>query len=551
MAGGGTPRQKMINLMYLVLLALLAMNISKEVLNSFALVNNGLVKTNTSFAAKNEGTYADFELALGNDVKKVRPYYERAMAVKKRSQEMFDFIEEQKKALIFEVDHVNEREVEGKGGKDTTVKIIDNILHLESKDDNAAPTRYFMGDADDEAKPGTNAFVLKEKIKKYKEDLMTYIDAKDRSNIHLGLDIANVYNEHEGKDVTWENSIFYHNAAVAVLCLLTKMQNDVKNAESDIINALFNRINAKSFKFDTLSARVVANSNYVLLGEEYRAEVFMAAFSTTSNPQVWLGDVDSVKGEIIGPKDTASVKVNKGVGIYSVSPTAEGTIQWGGLIRLKDPADPTIIHSYQFKSEYKAARPAIVVSPDKMNVFYIGIDNPVSISVPGIAAEDLQPSMSGGSIGGSRGKYMVKVPQSLRGKECTVNVSAKTKSGVKSMGQGVKFRVKEVPNPVPTIYGKRGTETIKAGEIQFIKSVVPMMDNFEFELKFPVVSFDVSMNVNGLEVTESAAGGSLSPKQLALIGRAKKGNKIYIEKVKVQKPGGIVTEIGSVNLKVI
>ena len=145
MAGGGSPRQKMINLMYLVLLALLAMNISKEVLNSFALVNNGLVKTNKTFAAKNEATYADFDLALSNDPNKVRPYFERAQAVKKRSQDIFDYIETQKEALIFEVDHRHEVEIEGKAGKDTTVKIINDILHLESKDDNAAPTHYFMG----------------------------------------------------------------------------------------------------------------------------------------------------------------------------------------------------------------------------------------------------------------------------------------------------------------------------------------------------------------------------------------------------------------------
>jgi gliding motility-associated protein GldM len=275
----------------------------------------------------------------------------------------------------------------------------------------------------------------------------------------------------------------------------------------------------------------------------------MAAFSTTSNPTVWLGAVDSVNNKIIGAIDSTSIKVSKGIGVYSISPSAEGTVQYGGLIRMKDPADPSIIHAYPFKSEFKAARPAIVVSPDKMNVFYIGLDNPVSISVPGIAAEDLQPSVSGGSISGSRGKYTVRV--SGNAKEATVNVSARTRNGVKSMGQGVKFRVKTVPSPIPTVYGKKGTDVIKQGELQFVKGVVPMLENFEFELKFPVVSFDVSMNVNGLEVSESTSGPSLSEKQQALIKRAKKGSKVYIEKVKVQKPGGQVVDIGSVNLKVI
>lgn len=540
----------MINMMYLVLTALLAMNVSKEILNSFALLNNGLVKTNTNFTVKNEVTYSAFETAELNDPNKVRPFHDKAKAVKKRSQEMFDYIETIKSELIAKVEEKEETEIVGRNGQDSVIKIASNVFYMEGKDNNQIPTHYFMGDLD-KAAPGNKAFEFKEKVNKFKDDLKTFIPEKERKNIKLGLETEDVYSSTEDLMISWENNNFYHNPAIAVIAILTKMQNDVKNAEADIINALYKQIDVSSFKFDTLSARVVANSNYVLLGDEYRAEVFMAAFSTTSNPQVWLGEVDSVKHEIIGPRDTASVKVNKGVGIYTVSPSAEGTVQWGGLIRMKDPADPTVIHSYPFKSEFKAARPAIVVSPDKMNVFYVGIDNPVSISVPGIAAEDLQPSMSGGSIGGARGKYSVKVPQSMAGKEVMVNVSARTKNGVKSMGQGVKFRVKTVPNPIPTVYGKRGTDVIKAGEVQFVKGVVPMMDNFEFELKFPVVSFDVSMNVNGLEVTESVQGPSMSEKQKALIGRAKKGNKIYIEKVKVMKPGGIISEIGSVNLKVI
>ena len=551
MSGGGTPRQKMINLMYLVLLALLAMNISKEVLNSFALVNNGLVKTNVSFSQKNEVTYNQFETALLNDPNKVRPYYEKALAVKKRSQEMFQYIESQKITLIHEVENRDSITIESRSGKDSTVRIVSDILHMEGKEDNATPTHYFMGQADDAAIPGTPAFELKDKIKKFKEDLMTYIDPKDRANIRLGLDISNTYSQHEGKDITWESNIFYHNAAVAVICLLTKMQNDVKNAESDIINALYKRIDISSFKFDTLSARVVANSNYVLLGDEYRAEIFMAAFSTTSNPAIWLGNVDSVHNKIIGTIDSTSIKVSKGIGVFSMSPSAEGTVPYQGLIRMKDPADPAIIHSYPFRSEFKAARPAIVVSPDKMNVFYIGLDNPVSISVPGIAAEDIQPSMSGAaSISGSRGKYTVRV-KGPSGKECLVNVSARTKNGTRSMGQGVKFRMKSVPNPVATCYGKRGTDVIKQGELQFIKGVVPVLDNFEFDIKFPVVSFDVSMNVNGLEMTVSTTGPALNDAQMAMIKRAKKGGKVYIEKVKVKKPDGAVVDIGSVNLKVL
>ncbi|MEK6615260.1 MAG: gliding motility protein GldM [Bacteroidota bacterium] len=547
MSGGGTPRQKMINLMYLVLLALLAMNVSKEILNSFALLNNGLVKTNGNFTVKNEVTYNQFEQAYLNDPVKVKDWIDRAKGVKKRSQDMFDYIETIKKELILQIEKKEDVTIDGHNGEDSVIKIISDVLHMENKDDNSAPTRYFMGDKH-EADPGNKAYEFKEKIKKYKEDLLQYIPIKDRQSISLGLDIKDVYSQKEGMNVSWELINFYHNPAIAVIALLSKMQNEVKNAESDIITALYRNIDALSYKFDTLSARVVANSNYVLLGDEYRAEVFLAAFSSTSNPTVTLGEVDSVTNTIKGPKDTSSVKVSRGIGIYSTSPTAEGTVKWGGLIGMKDPADPAKMNYYSFNSEYKAAKPAIVVSPDAMNVFYIGLDNPVSISVPGVANEDLQPSMSGGSISGSRGKYVVRVTQ---GKECMVNVSAKMKNGTRSMGHGIKFRIKTVPNPVAEVYGKRGSATIKQGELQFIKSVVAKLDDFQFDLAFPVVSFNVSINVNGIDVDMATTGSSLSPEQKALIKKAKKNNKIYIEKVKVKKPGGQIVDIGNVSMKVI
>jgi len=172
MAGGKlTPRQKMINMMYLVLTALLAMNVSKEILNSFAILNNGLAKTNESFAAKNEVTYNAFDMALLNDPVKVRPYYDKAIAVKKRSKEMYDYIETLKIDVIEKVEKKKETVIEGRNGEDSTVNIASNILYMEGKDNYNEPTLYFMGEADLEAKPGSKAFEFKEKNQKEKDQV--------------------------------------------------------------------------------------------------------------------------------------------------------------------------------------------------------------------------------------------------------------------------------------------------------------------------------------------------------------------------------------------
>jgi gliding motility-associated protein GldM len=274
------------------------------------------------------------------------------------------------------------------------------------------------------------------------------------------------------------------------------MQNDVKNAEADIINTLYNKIDANTFKFDKLEARVNAASNYVLIGDEYKAEIFVAGFSTTSNPQIWLGNYDSLGNHLGGPIDSTSVIVQNGVGYYTASPTSEGTTEWGGIIRIKDPANPMAPPKvFPFKAEYKSAKPAVVVSPDKMNVFYVGVDNPVSISVPGVAPSDIRPSISGGTITGSNGKYIVRVKDGVS--TAVVSVAANIKGVNKPMGKGIEFRVKRVPNPEAEFAGKTGTATITEAQLKGGTMVTAKLDNFPFDLKFPIKSYVVSMTVNG------------------------------------------------------
>ena len=553
MAGGKlSPRQKMINMMYLVLTALLAMNVSKEILNSFALLNNGLVKTNENFAAKNEVTYGNFTKAMAGDPNKVRPYLDKANAVKKRSQEMFDYIEGLKTQLVKEVEEKEETEIRGRNGQDSVIKIASNVLFMEGKDNNQIPTHFFMGDLDNAA-PGNKAFEFKEKVKKFKADLQTFIPAEARSSIKLGLETDDVFSSTEDIMLTWENNNFYHNPAVAVIAILSKMQNDVKNAEADIINALYTQIDAGSHKFDKLTARVNSKSSYVLLGDEYNAEIFLAGVSTTSDPQIWLGDYDSITNSIKGPIDSTSVKVSNGIGYYAKAPESEGTTELKGIIRVKNPANPRAPRLvYKFSSEYKSARPAVVAVPTLMNVFYKGIDNPVDVSVPGIAAEDLVVSLSGATgtiVKKSNGKYTVNV---TGGSRCKINVSAKTSDGsIRPMGPSMDFRVKQIPNPIPEVYGKRGSVQIRQGELQFITKVAAKLDDFIADVPFPVVSFEVSITVDGVQVTIPATGSSLTEEQKKLVKKARRNSSILIEKVNVKKPDGTVHEIGNVILKVV
>lgn len=235
------------------------------------------------------------------------------------------------------------------------------------------------------------------------------------------------------------------------------------------------------------------------------------------------------------------------MGIYEVSAGATGIQKWSGLIRVKKP-DNTYA-TYPFKSEYMVAAPSAAVSPTKMNVFYIGVDNPVSISAAGVAPTDLQPSFAGnGSCvsAGKPGEYTVRVSG---GTEATINVTAKINGASKSMG-AFKFRVKRVPDPVAYLGTIKGDGQMTKGELSAAAGIFARMDNFDFDLSFKVVSFVMSMSVNGVFGEKKANGAALSPEMKSMLAGAKVGSKVYFEQITVQGPDGTLRKIPGVNIKV-
>lgn len=541
MAGGKeTPRQKMIGMMYLVLTALLAMNVSKDILNAFVTINESLIKTNANFDEKNNVTSNAFEIAMLNDERKTKPYYTAAKSIRQKAKDLDKFIIELKSELFQHVEKLPKEVAD-------TLK----LARSNSKDNYDIPTHFLIGD--DPEKATGKSIELKEKINNFRKDILGLVTASVKkpgaaaSFEHgLGLKTDRVYSLFEEMEVSWENNLFYHVPLAAVIAHLSRIQNEIKNCEGDAINLLFNEITASDFKFDTLAAKVVAPSSYILAGNEYTADIFVAAFSTTQNPQVWLGDVDSVTNKIKGPTDSASVKVSRGIGNYVIKTSSEGLQKYSGLIRVKSP-DNTY-KSYPFRSEYMVARPAASVSPDKMNVFYIGVDNPVTITAAGVAPSDLNPSMQGGTLrkASGPGQYVVRVSG---GAQATVNVGAKINGNNQSMGS-FKFRVKRVPDPVAYFGSKKGDDKVSKGELQITPGLTAKLENFDFDLKFDIKSFDITMAVNGGIATESSSSNRLTSAQQTMLRNAKTGSRIFFENVKAMGPDGVMRKIPGVNLKV-
>jgi len=543
MSGGKqSPRQKMIGMMYLVLTALLALNVSKEIINSFMVIETGLITTTRGIDNKNGILYTQFDLAMLNDEKKAAPLYEKAMNVQKKSKELSDFIQELKAELRAHVQYSEQPTPEQVKMGDTLHSVL-----LDQPDNYDIPTHFMIGE--DPANVTGKAKDLKAKLGEYKKFLSDQLSPESQERLKNNLATLNtdeLYNKSEEKNVSWEWGNFYHMPVSAMLANLTRIQVDVKNAEGDIVNELLGSVSKNDFKFDTLAAKVVAPTSYVLSGDKYQANLFVAAFSTTQDPSIWLCDYDSVTKAPKGPIDSTSVKVSRGIGTYEVAAGSVGLQTWKGLIRVKKPDNS--YESYPFKSEYIVAAPSAAVFLEKMNVFYIGVDNPITISAAGVSAGDLQPSITGGTMSatGKPGQYIVKVSG---GTKATINVGAKLNGVQKSMG-AFEFRIKRVPDPVAYVGTIKGDGQMTKGELQGASGVFARMENFDFDLSFKVISFVMSMNVNGVFVEKKGNGPAITPEMKTLLAGAKPGNKVFFEQVTVQGPDGTMRKIPGVNIKV-
>ena len=541
--GKETPRQKMIGMMYLVLMAMLALNVAREVLDAFVLIDESLVKTTENFTAKNEDAYSAFEQAAAEQPVKAKPWLDKAVEVKRRADELYNNIQNLKIRIIQTAE-----------GEDTEVihdGIIDHNFEIKFMDDNMVPAEIMMGAAND-----GEAYALKGEIETYREYLLSLIKEEAttvRESIEGSLDTSDPKTsdvKHQGElPPTWESHHFEHLPLIAVISLMSKIQSDVRNAESDAVRYLYTQIEAGSFKFNYVDPVVIANSDNVTRGAEYRAEVFLAAFDTTQKPIVYVGEVDStvtdegmveysMKG-MIG-QDYDSIPISHGRGIYTVKTTANGEKKWGGIIKLKN-LDGSYT-SRKFNADYVVTPPSFVVSPTKMNVFYLGVDNPVEISVPGYQASAIIPSMTNGRIKRSGAGYIVNP---LKEGESNVNVSVEIDGSRRSMGSRP-FRVRPVPDPYPTLAGQKGGNFAKSKVLQELGPKATMPPWFEFDLEFKVISFTMGTNVQGFFSRMNSTDGLFTSEMRQTIrNQLGSGSRIYLDDIKAVGPDGSTRNIGT------
>jgi len=477
-----TPRQRLIGMMYLVLTALLALNVSKDILNAFSIVDDTLQRSNQITVSKNSQDYAELyrqKAILGEE--KVAKEYEKAMQIKEISTEMVKFIEDLKIKYIEFVENATALNPDG------TIK---SVAELRLKDNKSKSTQFMINEG--------NAVELRNRLDKYRTQLLSFVDEKDQEAMSqtIGLNVREVLKNASGATESWETHYFDNVIFAAGVTLLNKTIGEVYNAESGVLKYVIRSITKDDFNFSNVSAKVIPKSQLVFQGEPYEAEIIVAAYDDKQPIQAYWragsGDLTSTQGAnfLEGADGIARLKIGTGqVGDFSFT----------GFIKMTAPDGTPVTHP--FTDKYTVMAPSATVAADKMNVLYAGIDNPVSISAS-VAPEKVNISLSGGNYTKTgAGQYNISVPENLVGRTLTVNISADIGGRQQPMGSK-EFRVKRVPDPIAVLGGGFKGRRISKAELlanPFISA--DMGTDFVYDLRWTVNSYQVTFVVKGIEDT--------------------------------------------------
>jgi gliding motility-associated protein GldM len=494
------PRQKMINIMYLVLTALLALNVSSEILNAFKTVDNSLQRSSAAANVSTAQYFASFQVKAKEPASQanVAIWLPKAQKAQQLSTAMYDFIKSVKDSVLKEADF-------------DPVKNGDSLY----KEDNLEVSTRILVDG----KLGKEMF---QKLADYKKNLLA-IDpelGKELANdLPIDLSMPKLQNR---SNKTLEAAYFLMTPTVATLTMLSKFQNDVKSSENKVVEYCHKQVGQVEVIFDTYKPLVGASATYVMDGQEIEITAGLGAFNSKKVPNVTINGA----GASVGPDGLATQKfIAKGVGSKSVNVVISYTDQDG------KPQSVTKVINYTVGSPTGAS-----VSADAVKVLYIGLDNPLSVNGGNVGDEKVHPSIDNGEIvkGDKPGKYIVRPAKPGTG-TITLNID----------GQGAQafpFRVKTVPDPVAKV-GISGGGRIKVNEFKAQEGVSAVLENFIFEgVKFTVQSYTIVLNGAGFPVLQAkpVSGDSFGPVR-DLIEKSKGGTTIVIDEIKASGPGGTRT----------
>lgn len=491
------PRQKMINIMYLVLTALLALNVSSEILNAFKTVDHSLQNANTTIDQKNGQIFSSFQQKLKDSASaaKARIWFAKASEARDLSDNMILYLASLQKDIKVAAGY--------NPPKDTGYK-----------EDNLEAATRVMSD------PGTKGNELLQKLKEYKTKMLgidTSIGLEFSKDLPIDLSIPQSHNEASKKN--WSTAYFNMVPTVAALTILSKFQNDVKNSEAMVIDFCHQQVGKVEVVYDQFQAFAGTNATYLMPGQEFDITAGVGSFSSKAQPTITI-DGSNVP---IGPDGTA---------LYKDIVSSPGTYTKKVVITFRKPDGQFI--SIPKDVTYTVGNPTgATVSADAVKVLYIGLKNPLTIQGGGVGAERVKASIDNGglSAGDKPGQY----------------IAEPAKAGVANIGVFVdgkpvttsQFRVKDVPDPIAMVGASKGGH-MKSNDFKAQVGVRAELENFVFEgVQFTVTGFTVVFNGAGFpELKFRQVKGNTFNEVQDLIKQCKPGTTITLDEIKATGPGG-------------
>ena len=482
--GSQTPRQKMINLMYIVLMALLALNVSSDVLRGFTLVDESLTRTTSNSSEQNRSLYNALAESMEKNPEKVGPWYDKAMHVKRMSDSLYVFV------------------------GDLKAKIN------ESSQEDLEAAYYVM------FSPRTGkGKELSSWISKYKIEILAQIEDPVQKKIisdNLTLNIPRLF---EGTPVA------------AAVTLLTKLQSDIRYAEGEVLHTLTKDIDVHDVRVNQINAYVIPSSQNVVRGGKLSAQIILAAVDSTQRPAIYIGDKQL-------PEDAH--------GFYETVCNTTGEFTLQGYMEL-NRGNGDILRR-DFSQKYNVVEPSATVSATLMNVLYAGYDNPISISVPGVPNGQVQASIANGNgtlqrVGGG---YVAR-PTAI-GKEAVIRVTATVDGRTQVMGDySYRVRQLPDPSPFieykdanGNMKRYRGGSGLPKAVLMNTDGIIAAIDDGLLNINFQVLGFETTFFDNmGNAVPEVSSGASFSSRQKEMFRRLSRGKRFYISRVRAKGPDGV------------
>ncbi|MCL2098759.1 MAG: gliding motility protein GldM [Bacteroidales bacterium] len=507
-----SPRQKMINMMYIVLTALLALNVSAEVLEAFVSIDKSIEHNIQIVVKKNRSALEGFQAEAEKNPAKVGPYYNNALLIANEAKALFQYIQDIKVELV----------LSGDGKKSKAINENNEIdpEKIDALSDTDVSDRIMIGN-----KITGKAYELRTKITAFRELVLQNVNPQT-TLYQSASELLKTEDGHskDGDARSWEVGMFAGVPLIAAVTNLSKLQLDVYNSESEAITHFAREVNADDFKFSDVEAFVVpTSSNYVVRGSKFTADVFLTAYDPSLRP-------------VLRNASGGSWNVDKGKIKVEIPANELGPRVFSGVLEVGES-------TWRINHSYMVVNPNTVISPTKMNVFYRGIENPVSISASGASLENIEVSMTNARHT-RQGDIWNVIPGDGRTCEITVKINGQ------QLDQPQSFRVKDLPVPMPLLDGIT-SKSVSRGELQASQGIrAEMPSDFEFDLRYRVASFKVSATIDGYTEEEISQSAAFTDRQKRIFNQLRSGQRLSFVEIKAIGPDGKTVELYDLSVKI-